>query len=76
MPRNNPAPQTPFVKAVSERNTRAALRIARRDPSVHELQLPTGYGFERALNAAVRLKSLALATVLLDQGMNVDIADD
>ena len=65
----------PFAKAVAERDTRSAIRIAQTDPSVHNLQLPTGYGYERALHAAVRLKSVGLAKVLLDQGMYVDIPD-
>jgi ankyrin repeat protein len=64
---------SPFAKAVGQRDTRSAIRIARTDPSVHKLRLPNGYGYERALHAAVRLKSVALAKVLLDQGMDVDI---
>ena len=74
MPRNC-LEQPPFLQAVADRDTRAAIRIARADPSVHELQVPTSYGYERALHAAVRLKSVALARVLLDQGMDVDITD-
>jgi ankyrin repeat protein len=65
----------PFVKVVANRDARAAIRIARMDRSVHELQLPTRYGYERALHSAVRLKSVALARVLLNQGMDVDIPD-
>src|SRR5687768_3935743 len=76
MPRISPDEPTPFAKAVAERDTRSAIRIARTDPSVHNLQLPTGYGYERALHAAVRLKSVGLAKTLLDQGMDVDVPDD
>jgi ankyrin repeat protein len=75
MPRINPDKPTPFTKAVAERDARAAIRIAKTDPSVHDLQLPTSYGLERALHAAVRLKSVACASLLLDQGMDVDIPD-
>jgi ankyrin repeat protein len=75
MPRNSLHQQPPFAKAVADRDARAAIRIARTDSSVHDLQLPTSYGHERALHAAVRLKSVALARVLLDQGMDVDIPD-
>ena len=64
-----------FAKAVAKRDIRAAIRIARTDSSVHSLQLPTTYRYERALHAAVRLKSVGLAKVLLDQGMDVDIPD-
>jgi ankyrin repeat protein len=73
--RISPGQPTPFAKAVTERDTRSAIRIARTDPSVHKLRLLTGYGYERALHAAVRLKSVGLAKVLLDQGMDVDIPD-
>ncbi|MDP6558179.1 MAG: ankyrin repeat domain-containing protein [Pirellulaceae bacterium] len=75
MPRISPDQPPLFAKAVAERDTRTAIRIARTDPSVHGLQLPTGYGHERALHAAVRLKSVGLARVLLEQGMDVDIPD-
>ncbi len=75
MPRTSPDLPSPFAKAVAERNTRAAIRIARTDPTVCDLQLRTGYGYERALHAAVRLKSIGLAKVLLDRGMDVDIPD-
>jgi len=71
----DPKKSTPFAKAVAKRDIRAAIRIARTDPSVHDLQLPTGYSNERALHTAVRLKSVGLAKVLLDQGMDVDIQD-
>ena len=75
MPRISPDHLPPFANAVAERDTRTAIRIARTDPSVHDLKLPTGYGYERALHAAVRLKSVGLARVLLEQGMDVDIPD-
>jgi ankyrin repeat protein len=75
MPRTNQAKPPPFAQAVAARDTRAAIRIARADPSVHKLRLPTSYGHERALHAAVRLKSVGLARVLLDQGMAVDVPD-
>lgn len=69
------SPDVPFAKAVAQRDTRAAIRFARTDPAVRQLTLPTGYGYERALHAAVRLKSVALARILLDQGMDVDVPD-
>ena len=75
MPRISPDKPTPFAKAVAQRDIRSAIRIARTDRSVHTLELPKGYGHERALHAAVRLKSVALAKVLLEQGMDVDIPD-
>jgi ankyrin repeat protein len=74
MPRPGPE-KSPFIKAVAERDTRAAIRIARAEPAVLDLRLRTANGFERALHAAVRLKSAQLAKVLLDQGMDVDIPD-
>lgn len=75
MPRINPDKSTPFTKAVAEGDTRAAIRIARADRAVHDLKVPNGYGYERALHAAVRLKSVGLAKVLLDQGMDADVPD-
>src|ERR1043166_277564 len=66
---------TPFAKAVAECDARAATRIARMDSSAHDLRIPTPYGYERALHAAVRLKSVGLAKALLDHGMDVDIPD-
>ncbi len=72
---NSDAAQPLFAKAVAKRDARAAMRIAKADPSVHQLKLPSSYGWERALHAAVRLKSVGLAEVLLDQGMDVDVHD-
>ena len=63
----------PFITAAARRDTRAAIRIAERDMSVHDLRVPSPYQWERALHTAVRLKSLPLARLLLDQGMDVDI---
>lgn len=68
-------PDHPFLKAVGRRDTRTALRITRKDPSVTELKLPSVYEYETALHAAVRLKSAPLAKVLLDHGMDVDVLD-
>jgi ankyrin repeat protein len=73
MPRNRSNKPTPFATAVAQRDVRAAIRIARTDPSVLKLRLPNGYGYERALHAAVRLKSVGLAKVLLERGMDVDV---
>src|SRR3954469_24073627 len=75
MPEINSDKSTPFAKAIAKHDIRAAIRIARSDGSVHELLIPTGYSNERALHTAVRLKSIGLAKVLLDQGMDVDIVD-
>ena len=75
MRRINPDETTPFAKAVAQRDAQAAIRLARTDSAVHKVRLPTGYGYERALHAAVRLKSVRLARVLLDQGMDADVPD-
>lgn len=73
MPRNRSDKSTPFAEAVAQRDVRAAIQIARTDSSVLKLRLSNGYGYERALHAAVRLKSVGLAKVLLEKGMDVDI---
>lgn len=66
----------PFARAVARKDEQTALRIAESDLSVHDLRLDVGYRWETPLHAAVRLKSVSLARVLLDQGMEVDAPDE
>lgn len=40
-----------------------------------DLKLPSFYKFERPLHAAVRVKSVELAEILLDHGTDVDVPD-
>ena len=68
-------PNTPFAEAVAAKDIDTAIAIARDDPSVNDLQLPSEYEWERPIHAAVRLKSAELAEVLLDHGAEVDAPD-
>lgn len=67
--------ETPFAKAISDKDVTAAIAIARRDPTVVDLKLPSSYKYERALHAAVRVDSVELAEIVLDHGMDVDVPD-
>ena len=65
----------PFAQAVAKRDRRAAIRLARADAEIIHLKLPSAYGYELPIHAAVRLKSASLAEVLLNHGANVDAPD-
>lgn len=70
-----PDTDSPFAQAIAARDVSAAIAIARDDPGVLDLKLPSSYQFERALHAAVRVKSVELAEILLDHGSDVDVRD-
>ena len=67
MPRKVPNQPSPFAKAVATRDARAAIRIARTDPSVHDLQLPSHYGYELALKVAKIVLALGTDVNEVDQ---------
>ena len=66
---------TPFVQAVVDRDVDTAIEIARQDPTIINLKIPSSYKYERALHASVRLKSVELAQIVLDHGSDVDVPD-
>ncbi|MBG88708.1 MAG: hypothetical protein CMO80_17650 [Verrucomicrobiales bacterium] len=66
---------SPFGRAITEKDRKKAIVIARNDPKVPRLKLPSPSGYERALHAAVRIKSAELAEVLLGLGSKVDMPD-
>ena len=66
---------TPFARAIAEKDVTAAVALARNDPGVIKLKLPSSYKYERALHAAVRIDSAELAEIVLDHGMHVDVPD-
>ncbi|QEG01428.1 Ankyrin repeats (3 copies) [Stieleria maiorica] len=64
-----------FARAIADEDVAAAIAIARDDPGVIDLKLPSSYQYERALHAAVRVDSAELAEIVLDHGVEVDVHD-
>lgn len=52
----------PFARAIADEDVAAAIAIARNDPGVIKLKLPSSYGYELALHAAVRVMNWSCRT--------------
>ena len=63
----------PFARAIAAKDVATAISIAQDDPGVLKLKLPSSYKYERALHAAVRVKSVELARIVLDHDCLADL---